>query len=546
MNRCILPALVLFFLSFLKCYAQNICPNPGFEQLSGCPNGTGEINLAPPWTDAGIPSDLFSFCHVNGTPPGCNDVSVPDNFAGSSTAHGGSTYAGIFTKKSAANQRTYLQVPLSSAMASGQLYKITAHFRRSSGSRYATNRLGIAFSTGPLAQGGGSNIPVTPQAEITDVVADVTNWTELKAYYTGTGLEDQLIIGNFRNDAATTAFNFSVPLPSCAAMTDAAFYYVDDITVTPVTEMLSVTGDTLICTGQSAMLTGITNTEGWWSLATAPFDTIPDLNNSITVSPSVATTYIWNGIQSTYSVTVSVSAPPLVMLPSDTTVCQGTVILLDVTNTLSTYQWSTGAFTPAIFVADSGQYSVTVNNGFCAVTDTFLLFVKTTPVVYLGESAVVCSDNDESVTLYGGPGTSYSWQPSGDTTAALTITIPGIYSVQVTHANGCTRADTIIVAEVCTETLFVPGAFTPNKDGKNDLFYADGTNILNYEIIIFNRWGETVFVSERLGISGGWNGEDNGTPTPAGLYCYTLNYDALKTNGKLRKETRSGYFILFR
>ncbi len=546
MNRSTMPAILLFLLSFLNSHAQNLCPNPGFEQLTGCPTGTGEINLAPPWTNAGIPSDLFSFCHVNGSPPGCNDVSVPDNFAGTSTTHGGSTYAGIFTKKSLTNQRTYLQVPLTSALVSGQLYKVTAYFRRSSGSRYATNRLGISFSTGPLAQGGGSNIPVTPQAEITDVVADVTNWTELTAFYAGTGLEDQLIIGNFRNDVATTAFNFSVPPPSCAAMTDAAFYYVDDISVTPVNELLGVTGDTLICTNQSTLLTGITNTEGWWSLASAPFDTIPDLNNSITVNPAVATTYIWNGIQSNYSVTVSVSAPPLVSLPSDTTVCDGTVILLDATNSLATYQWSTGAFTPAIFVADSGKYIVTVNNGFCAVSDTFNLNVRTSPIVYLGETAIVCSDNEESVTLFAGPGASYFWQPSGDTTASFTITMPGIYSVQVTHANGCTRADTIAATEVCTETLFVPGAFTPNKDGKNDLYYADGTNIVKYQIILFNRWGETVFKSARLGLAGAWNGDDNETPAPAGLYSYIISYEALKTNGKLKKETRSGYFILFR
>jgi gliding motility-associated-like protein len=547
MIRSSILILVLFFVSLSGItFGQNICPNPGFEQLSGCPSGSGEINLSTPWTDAGTPADLFSFCHVNGATPGCNDVGVPSNFAGNSAAHGGSTYAGFYTKKSTANERTYIQAPLTTTLANGQLYKITAFFKRSSASKFATNRIGISFSTGPLSQTGGQFIPVTPQAELTSVVADTGNWTELKSYYTGTGLEDQLVIGNFRNDAATTAFNFTVPAPSCAAFNGAAFYYVDDVSVIAVNEQLNVTGDTLICIGESTTLTGITNTEGWWSLLSAPADTIPAINNSITVSPAITTSYLWHGIQKTYTVTVSVAASPVITLPADTIICDETSVLLDATNISSSYLWSTGATTPQIQAADSGLYIVTVNNGFCEVRDSFLLEVLASPDVFLGGTATICSDNEEFVTLNAGPGISYLWLPTGDTTSVLLVTEPGIYSVEVTHANGCNKSDSITISEMCTETLFVPGAFTPNSDGKNDLFYADGTNILNFEIIIFNRWGQQVFASESLGIQGAWNGKDGQTPVPAGLYSYIIHYDALKTNGKLKKETNSGYFILFR
>ncbi|HMT30622.1 MAG TPA: hypothetical protein PKD91_15200, partial [Bacteroidia bacterium] len=58
--------VLLFLLITFNSFSQNLCPNPGFEQLSGCPVGPGEINLAAPWTGAGVPSDLFSFCHANG------------------------------------------------------------------------------------------------------------------------------------------------------------------------------------------------------------------------------------------------------------------------------------------------------------------------------------------------------------------------------------------------------------------------------------------------------------------------------------------------
>lgn len=538
--------VLISVLFITTAFGQNICPNPGFEQLSGCPSGAGEINLATPWTDAGTPADLFSFCHVNGIPAGCNDVGTPLNFAGNSSAHGGSTYAGFFSKLAAANQRTYIQVPLTAAMSNGQLYQVSAFFKRSSGSEYATNRLGISLSTGPLAQAGGQFIPVTPQAELTTVVADTGSWAELKSYYTGTGLEDQLIIGNFRNDVNTTKFNFSVPAPACSLMAEAAFYYVDDITVIPVTEQLSVTGDTMICTGDSAILTGISNTEGWWSLASTPADTIPDINNSINVNPIVNTTFIWHGYQNSITVTVSISPPPLVSLPADTTVCDGIPVILDATNAGSVYLWSTGDTSAQIMAADSGIYTVVADNGFCQVTDTFQLSVITNPEINFPETGTICSDNEEFLVLQAGPGESYLWQPGGDTTSFVTAQTPGIYTVQVSHSNGCIKSDTIIISEICTETLYVPGAFSPNEDNKNELFYADGTNILSYKIQIFNRWGQPVFMSAKLGISGGWNGKEGQTKAPSGVYSYKISYEALKTNGKIKKETKSGYIILIR
>src|SRR4030095_10682288 len=141
--------IVIFLLFILnsRIQGQNLCPNPGFEQLSGCPTGQGEIDLAFPWTDAGSPGELFSVCHVNNIPPQCSDVGVPLNFAGYSSAHGGSAYAGFYTKKNTANHRTYVQETLLSPLLNGQLYKVSAFFKRSSNSKYETNRIGVAFAT---------------------------------------------------------------------------------------------------------------------------------------------------------------------------------------------------------------------------------------------------------------------------------------------------------------------------------------------------------------------------------------------------------------
>ncbi|MBL0343085.1 MAG: hypothetical protein IPP71_20770 [Bacteroidetes bacterium] len=214
-----------------------------------------------------------------------------------------------------ANQRTYIQAPLA-PFTGGQLYKVSAYFKRSTGSKYATNRIGITFSTNALSQTGAQFIPVTPQAELSNVVADTGSWTLLTSYYTAVGGEKFITLGNFRNDANTTAFNFINPAPPCAQLNTSAFYYVDDISITTITEQLSVTGDTIICAGQSTGLLGVTNTTGWWSLQSNPTDTLASFNNLLTVTPGVTTSYIWNGIQSTYAVTVSVVGPPWLRYPT--------------------------------------------------------------------------------------------------------------------------------------------------------------------------------------------------------------------------------------
>lgn len=541
-----LNLFILFLTMMNSVSAQNLCPNPGFEQITGCPSGPGELTLATPWTDAGSPSDLFNFCHVNGTPASCNDVSVPVNFAGTSTAFNGSSYAGFYTRRAAANKRTYLQAPLTSAMIPGQLYRVTANFRRSTASGIATNRIGISFSTAQLSQTAGAFIAVVPQLEVSSVIADTGTWTNFTYYYTATGGEAFITIGNFRSDATTTAFNFSTPAAVCTELNSAAFYYADGIEVVPVTETLSVTGDTTICVGDSTVLTGITNTTGWWSLQSTPADTIASFNNMITVMPSDTTTYLWHGIASSIEITVYTALPPVVMLGPDTTICDGEEIILDAGSDGTSYIWSTGESVSQISVSDSGTYSVTVSNGYCAVADTFSLTVLSTPEVYLPLTSSICPDNNEFVLLDAGPGDTYLWAPGGDTTQTVIANTIGNYGVIVTHANGCTRTGVALIEEVCQATLFFPGAFTPNNDGKNELYYATGTNYEDYIIRIFNRWGQLVFETDIPGEAGGWNGKYNNTDAQAGLYTYVVSYSTRRAGGKKKIEKEQGYFILWR
>ena len=54
--------LTLFLIISPVAYAQNLVPNPGFDILTACPSGQGQINLAFPWTSAWLTPDLYHGC----------------------------------------------------------------------------------------------------------------------------------------------------------------------------------------------------------------------------------------------------------------------------------------------------------------------------------------------------------------------------------------------------------------------------------------------------------------------------------------------------
>jgi gliding motility-associated-like protein len=86
-----------------------------------------------------------------------------------------------------------------------------------------------------------------------------------------------------------------------------------------------------------------------------------------------------------------------------------------------------------------------------------------------------------------------------------------------------------------------PNAFTPNGDGINDSF-APITNCTfeQYECLIFNRWGELIYISNNQYDK--WDGKYKGTDCPAGVYWYLIKYNSTKQ----QEKNESGDITLFR
>lgn len=68
--------------------------------------------------------------------------------------------------------------------------------------------------------------------------------------------------------------------------------------------------------------------------------------------------------------------------------------------------------------------------------------------------------------------------------------------------------------------LYIPNAFSPDNDGINDTFSATGDDIDEFNMTVYNRWGEVVFLSTSLNNS--WNGNYKGKEAPQDTYVYVI------------------------
>ena len=133
---------------------------------------------------------------------------------------------------------------------------------------------------------------------------------------------------------------------------------------------------------------------------------------------------------------------------------------------------------------------------------------------------------------------------SGQNTPSIKISSGGTYVLEV-DVNGCRNADTIIITEhTCNCKVSVPNAFTPNSDGRNDVFRAifpEDCSLKGFALSVFNRWGQEVFSSDKPGAA--WDGQFGGIPAEVGTYSYMARY---YIDNSRKENILKGNFILIR
>ena len=139
------------------------------------------------------------------------------------------------------------------------------------------------------------------------------------------------------------------------------------------------------------------------------------------------------------------------------------------------------------------------------------------------------------------PGGYNEWSFSNNTTQSTNFNITwdsfGMFPLSVVNwVNGCpsNQEQTVITIVQCPNLLYyIPNSFTPDGDEHNNTFkwtFTSGFDPMNFNILIFNRWGELIFESNNS--NGYWDGTYGDTMCPLGVYTYKLQFDNQKNDGK--------------
>ncbi len=200
--------------------AQNLVPNPSFEDTVACPFGAGQLNLASGWSSYRNSPDYFNSCSNS-------NMSVPMNIAGYQFAHSGNAYCGVATWWIYPNIREYVGIQLLSPTIIGQKYYVSFFVSFSCGGTVsiATNKMGCTLSTLPYSV--GNPFPINNQSlfHSDSILTDTVNWIKLSTSFIADSAYQYLIIGNFYDDNNTDTLSVN-------NIGNVGYYYIDDVCLT--------------------------------------------------------------------------------------------------------------------------------------------------------------------------------------------------------------------------------------------------------------------------------------------------------------------------
>ena len=267
------------------------------------------------------------------------------------------------------------------------------------------------------------------------------------------------------------------------------------------------------------------------------------------------------------SYTVDVRLAPIVPIVVNNQACQGDLLNVSIgkpNETIDNYNWDFDGATVVYGANGGGPYGIRYNTqgmyvikliataNLCPsapILDTVYVHPQGDAHIAFASSTNICSGDSVHFSTEGyDPAYLYQWLPASYfhniTNAADVygfIEKSGFVKLQVITEYGCTSEDSIqINAEACCKVYF-PNAFTPNGDGKNDVFrpLSNGRQQIK-DFRVVNRWGQTVF--ETVDQRTGWDGKFGGVPQDMGTYYYYIKYTC--ANGQIYEA--KGEIVLVR
>jgi gliding motility-associated-like protein len=245
------------------------------------------------------------------------------------------------------------------------------------------------------------------------------------------------------------------------------------------------------------------------------------------------------GCDSILVTNLTVHPLPAPSLGADRGICIGNMLVLNPGNFVS-YQWQDGSKVPSFVTNVIGTYWVSVTDSFgCRASDTMnLLKIYPLPSNFLPGDSMLCDGNTLTIKA---PGyLNYSWN-TGSNQNFIDVTKTGTYELQVTDKYFCQGIDSMLVLFYKCVPIQMPDAFTPNGDGKNEVYRPFiPAPLKNYHFQVWNRWGQKMFDTKEIGK--GWDGTLGSKAQPSEVYVYVVDY----TYGNGNAIQKRGSFVLIR
>jgi gliding motility-associated-like protein len=206
--------------------------------------------------------------------------------------------------------------------------------------------------------------------------------------------------------------------------------------------------------------------------------------------------------------------------------------------------WNKEVTGPVFRLTAPGKVVVELHNSNdCPEKDSIEVKLFPNPIVNLGPDTSLCLS--EMPTLDAGAGMiAYLWN-TGATSQKIIGYDSGLYWVKVKDPEGCVNRDSVNLnkrKDAFPSIIFMPNAFTPNGDGRNDMYPMNQYMVKGslYNVKLFNRWGEKI--AEFTNPDMNWDGNINGKPASEGVYIFIAYWIGCDNE----KRSLQGNFTLLR